>query len=161
MGFSVTISHAIILIASVIVASSFALVMVSKTNVFSSILSQNINKMTLNSQIDFSIIYSYYDGEDNAFILFVKNTGHIELNDNFITKSDIYIISNGKVQLLTYGTSRNNQWFYVDTNNVPGWQIGETMIFKAYNQSSTNHKVIIKIALPNGMSRDSVIWLGD
>lgn len=159
MGFSVTISHAILLIASIIIASSFAIAVIAKTSVFSSIFSQNINQYTLNSQIDFTIIYSYFDNGLGAFVIFVKNTGLIDISDAYLSKADVYLISNGKAQLLSYGPSPG-QWTYRDTNGVGGWQVGETIVLTARNETPTDLRVIVKLALPNGYSKDSLVWLG-
>ncbi|MCC6010565.1 MAG: flagellin [Fervidicoccaceae archaeon] len=161
MGFSVTISHAILLIAAIIVASSFAFVMIAKTSTLSSIFSQNINQLTINSQLDFTFVYAYYNSVEGAFYVYLKNTGLAEIPGSYIAKSDLIIISNNKAQLIIYGDTKPGYWIFQDTNGISGWQIGETVVIKAYNQTAVDLRMVIKFVLPSGLAKDYYVWLGD
>lgn len=161
MGFSVTISHAIMLITAIIVASSFAFVMMAKTSVLSSLFSQNINQLTINAQLDFAFVYSYYNKEEGVFYIYLKNTGLTEMPSSYITKSDLLIISNNNAQLLLYGDTRPGYWVFQDTNGINGWQVGETIIIQAFNQSAVDLRAIVKFVLPSGLAKEYYVWLGD
>jgi len=160
MGFSVTIAHGILLIASIVVASVFAIAVIGRTSLLTSIFSQNVNQLSIDLRTDFSLIYAYYDSQEGVFKVFAKNTGQQELSASYLSKSDVYLVGGGRVQLLNYGEGPGT-WTYADGNGAPGWQPGETITLLASNSTDLGASVIIKFVLPNGLSKDYYAWLGD
>ena len=98
MGFSITLSEMIILIASVILASAISSCTMYMGNLVISDVSQNVNEMRRATYIKLKIAYATI--ESGHFVIYVKNTGSLPISD--CSSLDVYVGEYGKAQLYTY-----------------------------------------------------------
>ena len=147
---STVISTAIIVIAGVLMASIFAIAVISQVgaidSTFKSLSRNALDKMKT------SIDIVYLTVNDTYFVVYVKNTGQRSISINELYSTDIYFGNGTKVKLYTYGTSGLNIWNYTETISDNTWGTGETLIIRIYNSTSIEGPYYIKIVLPNGVS---------
>jgi len=147
---STVISTAIIMIAGVLVASIFAIAIISQVgtidSTFKSLSRNALDKMKT------SIDIVYLTVNDTYFVVYVKNIGQRSISINELNSTDIYFGNDTKVKLYTYGTSGSNIWNYTETVSDKTWSTGETLIIRIYNSTSIEGPYYIKIVLPNGVS---------
>jgi len=98
MGFSLTLSEMIILIASVILASAISSYTMYMGNLVMSDVSQNVNEMRRATYVKLKIAYATI--ETDHFVIYVKNVGSLPLSD--YSSLDVYVGEYGKAQLYTY-----------------------------------------------------------
>jgi len=79
MGFSITLSEMIILIASVILASAISSCTMYMGNLVISDVSQNVNEMRRATYIKLKIAYATI--ENDHFVIYVKNVGSLPISD--------------------------------------------------------------------------------
>ncbi len=91
MGVSTTITHAILTIAAVIMASLFVVGVISQLNTVMNTINIAIKTRSDTYRTSISIIYAYYDDSQNKIYIYIKNTGEIPYSD--LNKSmDIFIV---------------------------------------------------------------------
>ena len=140
MGFSVTMSHILIVIGSVVLASGFsAYAMYTGQSLQSNVL-QNVSDVKRQMSLQVQIVYATIDNSTNPahFVIYVKNIGWILLND--FTYLDVYVGEYGKAMLYTYSPTAHNgtgTFNLTDANEDGIWEPRETAVIRAYpsNQS--------------------------
>ncbi len=91
MGVSTTITHAILTIAAVIMASLFVVGVISQLNTVMNTINIAIKTRADTYRTSISIIYAYYDDSQNKIYIYIKNTGELSYSD--LNKSiDIFIV---------------------------------------------------------------------
>jgi len=135
MGFSVTLSHIIMVIASVALASVFSAYAFYTGNSVQNQLMQNVNDAKRMANLQLEIVYATVDNSTGPphFVIYVKNVGSLSLN-NF-TYLDIYVGKYGRAHLYTYNSSAiagSGQFNLTDANGDGVWDPRETATIRAY-----------------------------
>ncbi len=159
MGASTTIAHALLTIAAIAVAATFAFTMIAKTTTLNSGISQMLFSQSQNLRMDITIIDFYYDTTNNYFTIYAKNTGYIDINLSLLNDTDIYLGEYGsELDLYTYNqTGGAGHWNYTQTDNDSSvWSTGETLVIHLFNQTSIDTPYYLKMVLPNGESDEMV-----
>ena len=141
MGFSLTLSEAIIVIASVVLASTFsAYAIYSGASLQSNIL-QNLDSVKRNLHTKVEIAYATINESTSPshFVIYVKNTGTLPItNFNLI---DVYVGEYGKALLYTYSKNAgagSGNFNLTDADEDGVWEVGETAVIRAYPRSEVN-----------------------
>ncbi|MEM2995140.1 MAG: hypothetical protein QXI91_03875 [Candidatus Bathyarchaeia archaeon] len=138
MGFSVTLSHIIMVIASVCLASVFSTYALYTGNIVHNELVQNVNdyKRIINLQLE--IVYATVDNSTTpSFVIYAKNVGYLPLSD--FTYVDVYVGEYGKAQLYTYNSTADagsDQFTLSDADSDGIWEPRETATIRAYPSSN-------------------------
>jgi len=160
MGFSVTLSHVIMVIASVSLASAFAAYAFYMGNNVQNALMQNVNdyKMMVNMRV--KIVYATINSSSNPphFIIYAKNVGYVPLN-NF-TFLDVYAGKYGELHLFTYSpyAGEGSGKFSLSTANGDLiWEPRETAVIRAYPSSALSGQIFeVKVIPWNGVGDDYI-----
>ncbi|MCW4002333.1 MAG: hypothetical protein NWE95_00240 [Candidatus Bathyarchaeota archaeon] len=157
MGFSVTITHIIIVIASVIVASSFVACALYTGNIVQSEFTQGVKdaKSIIDTQLD--IVYATANTTGSpVYAIYAKNTGKLPIND--FTYLDIYVGNYGAAQLYTYDVTAgagSGKFSLTDANGNGVWEPRETATIYAYPTGSIDGTVLeAKIVPSKGIGSD-------
>lgn len=103
MGESTTIAHAILTIVAVVIASIFAVAVVSQLNSLINSLSVAVKSRSDFFRLNINIVYAYHN--ESHIVIFLKNTGDIPYSK--LDSIDIFVKDyNGYVDY--YTTSNNN-----------------------------------------------------
>ena len=134
MGFSVTITHIIVVIASVVLASSFTACAFYTGNVMQNDLTQGVSdvKNTVDTQLDIVYATANITGSPE-FVVYAKNTGKLPVND--YTYLDVYVGIYGEAQFCSYNssaTSGSGTFTITDANGNGVWEPKETATIYAY-----------------------------
>ncbi len=157
MGASTTITHAILMIAAVIIASIFAFTVILKTSTLTSSISQIIFSEQSAFKTQLTITDIEYSSSKGCFEIYVKNTGYSDITEDLIEKMDVYLGGEGDgLDLYVYSSTPTlGQWNYTETlYNDNSWNVGETIIIHAYNSTEIKPPYHVKIVLPNGVGTE-------
>ena len=157
MGFSVTITHMIIVIASVIVASSFVACALYTGNIVQSEFTQGVSdaKSMIDTQID--IVYATANTTGSpVYAIYAKNTGKLPVTD--FTFLDVYVGNYGAAQLYSYDVTADagsGKFNVTDANGNGIWEPRETATIYAYPTGSIGNAVLeAKIVPSKGIGSD-------
>jgi archaellum component FlaG (FlaF/FlaG flagellin family) len=134
MGFSLTITHIIMVIGAVVLASAFVACAMYTGNAVQSEFNQGVTdaKTTIDTQID--IVYATANTSgDPVYALYVKNTGKLPLSD--FTYLDVYVGTYGEATLYSYSasaTSGSGKFSVSDANGDGVWEPRETATIYVY-----------------------------
>ncbi len=134
MGFSVTLTHIIMVIAAVILASTFTGCAFYTGNVLQSQFTQSVSdvKSKVDTQLD--IVYATCNTTGPSyFVVYAKNTGKLSVND--FTYLDVYVGEYGSAQLCSYdvaATPGSGKYKLSDANDDGTWEPRETATIYAY-----------------------------
>jgi len=135
MGFSLTLSHVIVVIGSVILASIFSAYSIYTGSNVQSVLMQSTRDMKMRMAIQIEIVYATVDNSTSPphFVIYAKNIGWASLND--FTHMDVYVSKYGEACLFTYNSTASvgSGQFKVEDANANGiWEPKETACIRAY-----------------------------
>lgn len=152
MGFSVTLSHIIMVIASVCLASVFSVYAFYTGNLIQNELAQNVNNYKVTVNIRLEIVYATIDNTTTPphFVIYAKNTGNLPVSD--FTFLDIYVGEYGKAQLYTYSeaASPGSGYFNVSTANGDCvWEPRETAVIRVYPKGDVKGTVFEARLVPS------------
>jgi len=140
MGFSIVIVEAIMIIASVVLASGFAAYAIyAGTSLQSSIL-QNLNDSTKSMDTQLDIVYAFVNQTSDPsplFTIYVKNTGSLSISDFDLIS--IYVGAYGQATLYSYNanaTTGSGMFNMTDAEGTGVIQVGEAAIIQVYNATS-------------------------
>ncbi len=141
MGFSVTLSHIIMVIASVCLASTFSAYAFYTGNVVQNELMHNVNDAKRIVTFQLEIVYATVDSSTSPahFVIYAKNVGNIPLKD--FTYIDIYVGEYCQAQLYSYNITADvgsGQFNLTDANCDGVWEPRETATIRAYPISEMN-----------------------
>jgi len=158
LGESTTITHALLTIAAVTIASIFAFVMLTKISALNSSISQMIYSNVNSMESSITIIDFYYSPLNQSFVVFVKNTGSMDISPTFANMTDVYLGTYGQgLTLFTYSTSQSpGHWSYAKTQTDSSWKAGETIVIYIYNTTSVSPPYQVKIVMPSGLGAEMV-----
>ena len=147
---SAVVSTAILVIAGVLMASIFAVAIISQAGAIDSafkLASQNaLDKMK--TSID--IIYLTVNG--SYFVAYVKNVGQKSISASELNMTDVYLGNDTTLKLYVYGRTGTDIWNYTETVDDGVWEPGETIVMRIYNSTALEGPYYIKVVLPNGVS---------
>jgi archaellum component FlaF (FlaF/FlaG flagellin family) len=135
MGFSVTLTHIIMVIAAVILASTFAASAFYTGNIVQNELNQGVSDTKNMVDLQLDIVYATVDNSTSPphFIIYAKNTGNLPVTD--FTFLDTYVGEYGKAQYFQYSgaaTTGSGTFKVTDSNGDGVWDPRETAIIFAY-----------------------------
>jgi len=138
MGFSVTMSHILTLIGSVVLASGFSVYALYTGQSLQSNILQNVSDVRRQMSLQVQIVYATIDNSTTPdhFVIYVKNIGWTLIND--FTYLDVYVGEYGKAMLYTYSPAAHNgtgTFNLTDANGDGVWESRETAVIRAYPTS--------------------------
>jgi archaellum component FlaF (FlaF/FlaG flagellin family) len=151
MGFSVTLSHVIMVIASVTLASVFSAYAFYMGNNVQNEFMQSVSDAKRRFNLQLEIVHATIDNSTNPphFVIYVKNIGSLPIND--FTYLDVYVGPYGKAQLYTYNsTAQAGQFNVTDANGNMVWEPRETAIIRAYPASWAEGVIFEAKIVPSG-----------
>jgi len=152
VGFSVTISEIVIVIAAVILASSFSAYAIYTGNLLQNNIMQAVDNARRRMNVRVEIVYATISGgEVKHFVIYAKNTGNLPIS-NF-DSIDLYVGEYLKAELYRYNSSGGVGCFNMTDSDGDGvWRPGETAVLRAYNRTSIPASVYeAKIYVSNGI----------
>jgi len=157
MGFSVTLTHIIMVIASVILASTFTACAFYAGNVVQNELNQGVSNVKSTVDIQLDIVYATVNTTSPPnFVIYAKNTGNLPIND--FTYLDIYAGTYGNAQLYTYDLTANagsGKFTIIDSNGNGIWEPRETATIYVYPTGEINGTIFeAKIVPSQGIGSD-------
>ena len=143
MGFSITIVEAIMVIASVVLASGFAAYAIYAGTSLQSNIMQNLNdaKQSMDTRLD--IVYAVVNETPNPsplFTIYVKNTGSLPISDfDLIT---VYAGAYGQAMPYSYNSNASSPlsgyFSMTDTDGNGVVQVGEAATIQVYNSTNVS-----------------------
>jgi archaellum component FlaG (FlaF/FlaG flagellin family) len=140
MGFSITITEAIMIIASVVLASAFSSYAIYAGTSLQSNIMQNLDDARINMDTHLEIVYAIVNqtsgpsGPSPLFIIYVKNTGEMPITDmSLIT---LYVGAYGQVTMYSYNpaaTTGNGTFNIYDSSGNGVINIGEAAEIEVFN----------------------------
>ena len=140
MGFSLTITEAIMVIASVVMASGFTAYAIYAGTSLQSNIMQNLDnaKKSMDTRLD--IVYAVVNQTSNPsplFTIYVKNTGSLPISDFDLIS--VYVGAYGQAMLYSYNvnaTTGSGKFNMTDADGNGFIQIGEAAIIQVYNATN-------------------------
>jgi len=152
LGFSVTISEIVILIASVILASSFAAYAIYTGNLLQNNIMQAVDNTRRRMNVRVEIVYATVSGESSKhFVIYAKNTGNLPITR--FESLDLYVGEYLKAELYRYNQSGGVGCFNMtDSDGDDVWEAGETVVLRAYNGTTIDAPLYeSKVYVSNGI----------
>ncbi len=144
MGFSVTLSHIIMVIASVSLASAFCAYAYYTGNVVQSELMQTVSdaKRMTNTQLE--IVYATVDNSTSPahFAIYAKNVGDLPVKD--FEYLDLYVGEYCQAQLYSYNLTADagsGKFNLTDASGDGVWDPRETATIRAYPTGTIDYTV--------------------
>ncbi|MEM2342247.1 MAG: hypothetical protein QXI67_06425 [Candidatus Bathyarchaeia archaeon] len=161
VGFSITLSEIIILISSVILASSFSAYAIYSGTTLQNSIMQSLADAKSIFDLRVSIVYATINDTTSPahFVVYAKNIGTIPItNFNLI---DVYFGEYKKATLYTYdqNASIGSGKFSVEDSDGDGvWEVAETAIIRVFPKDKVQSSLYeIKIVPYKGLS-DSYLF---
>jgi len=122
MGSSLTISHVILLISSVVLATGVSGSIIYNGNQLQNNIVQTVSDARETMSLQVEIVYATIDESTtpNSFVIFAKNVGRRSMVD--FTNLDVYVGEYGKATFYPYKADAEEG----------DWESGETAILRAY-----------------------------
>jgi len=159
LGFSTTITHAILVVAALTAASILSTAIIIKFNFITSTISQVVQSQANSLLTDITIIDVFYNSTGGYFIIYAKNTGNLEIARDSISKTDVYLGRYGDaLDLYIYNASGGpGYWNYSKADpSSTSWLVGETITIKVYNRTTVQSPYHVKICLPSAVVEEFV-----
>jgi archaellum component FlaG (FlaF/FlaG flagellin family) len=156
---SESVGTAILVIAGVILAAMVSAALLSQANLLDS--SMRLAMMNAQNRLETSISIALASlnttDAGKYFVIYVKNTGSRPISSAELVKTDLYLVDDQHTVLMVYSSSGGyNKWNYTEVNPNGVWDVGETLVVKAFNSTSFSIPMRIVIALPNGIRAEYV-----
>jgi archaellum component FlaG (FlaF/FlaG flagellin family) len=143
MGFSITIVEAIMVIASVVLASGFAAYAIYAGTSLQSNIMQNLDNAKTSMDTHLDIVYAVVDQNmsdpGQTFTIYVKNTGSLPISDFDLIS--VYVGGYGQAMLYSYSASAtkgSGMFNMTDAGGNGVVQVGEAAIIQVYPYNTTN-----------------------
>jgi flagellar protein FlaG len=142
MGFSLTITEAIMVIASVVLASGFASYAIYAGTSLQSNIMQNLDnaKRSMDTRLD--IVYAVVNQTTNPsplFTIYVKNSGSLPISDFDLIS--VYIGAYGQATAYSYNSSASTgsgKFNMTDADGNGAVGIGEAAMIQVYNVTNVS-----------------------
>lgn len=146
---SAGITEGIMLVASVVVASSLAGMVISKTGALNSsfTISAEAQKDVILTKI--KIVYVSGNSSSPAVTVWAKNTGSTPISNT--DKVDVYFGKVGSTARIPYNAGSDPRWVY--SANMTQWQIKDTIQIDITSGSnlSPGSTYVARLVTPNGV----------
>lgn len=133
MGSS-TISESILVLVSIILASSFSAYATYMAGIIRSDLAQALTDVRRMSSLKIEIVYASVDRAEGCFVIYVKNTGSLPITD--FSLIDVYVGPYGSAKIYVYNrsASQSNPGYFnlTDVDGDGVWEPAETAEIRAY-----------------------------
>ncbi|MGD0978350.1 MAG: hypothetical protein ABR962_04320 [Candidatus Bathyarchaeia archaeon] len=142
MGFSLTITEAIMVIASVVMASGFAAYAIYAGTSLQSNIMQNLDNAKKNMDTQLDIVYAVVNQTSDPsplFTIYVKNTGSLPISEFDLIS--VYVGGYGQAMLYSYNasaTTGSGKFNMTDANGNGVVQVGEAATIQVYNATSVS-----------------------
>lgn len=150
MGFSTTYTELIILMASIILATSISTYMIYMGNNIQTNIMQITQEAikSLNTRVE--IVYAtIINGTEKGYIIYAKNIGLTTIHQ--YSEIDLYIGAYGQAKYYKYSqTPRENTFTIVDSDGDGAWEPWETAIITVYTNKIATGIIEVKIKPLNG-----------
>ncbi|UCF58912.1 MAG: hypothetical protein JSV15_00340 [Candidatus Bathyarchaeota archaeon] len=156
MGFSVTISHILMVIASVGLASGFSAYAIYAGSSIQSNVLQNVSDVKRQMSLQVQIVYATMNETTTPshFVIYVKNIGWLPLTD--FTYMDVYVGEYGTAVMYTYNEDAqqgSGNFTLIDADEDSLWEPRETAVIRAYPKTNVTGTVFEARIVPfRGMS---------
>lgn len=159
---SVTISELIILIASTLLAGSFATYAIFYGNLVQNSMSSSIDSIRQQLNVRVRIVHATISDIEGCFVIYAKNVGLLPIPSSSLPYIDLYVGPYRRASLYRYSPNSQNPGYFqaYDANGDGIWEVGETAIFKAFYGSgplSRGELYEAKICLRSGLG-DSYLF---
>ena len=139
MGFSLTISEAIIVIASIVLASGFSSYAIYAGSSLQSNIIQNLDTIKRNMHTRVDIVYATINEttDPSHFVIYVKNTGTLPIYDFDLI--DTYVGAYGQAMLYFYNSNASvgsGQFKLVDADGDSVCEVGEAATIQAFCENN-------------------------
>lgn len=136
MGSSLTISHVIILISSVVLASGVSGCIIYNGNQLQNNIVQTVSDARETMSLQIEIVYATIDEstDPHSFVIFAKNVGRRSMVD--FTNLDVYVGEYGKAAFYPYKADAEEGSGFFSLEFVDSdleWESGETATLRAYS----------------------------
>jgi len=153
MGFSLTLSHAIIVIASVTMASAFSAYTIYNGNLVQNEVIYGVREAKTRLHMRLEIVYATVENSTSPshFVIYVKNVGSISLKN--YTYLDVYAGEYGMGQLYGYNQSAgagSGDFSLTDASGDGVWDPRETVVIRAYPTSEVEGMTFEARVVPFG-----------
>ncbi|MEM2141017.1 hypothetical protein [Nitrososphaera sp.] len=143
-------TEGIMLVASVIVATSMSGMVISKTGILNSsfAISAETQKDIILTKI--KVVYATGTSSSQVAKVWVKNVGSATITNT--DKLDVYFGKVGSTTRIPYNAGSNPTWVY--SAGVTQWQIKDTVQIEITNDAnlSANSTYVVRIVTPNGVA---------
>jgi len=149
MGESTTITHAMLTIAAILMASLFVTVIIGQLNSFLNSVTISMKTRSDLYRLSVAIVHASLDRQSNVIYVYAKNTGDVVYSD--LNNVDFIVTdNNGKT---FYFSTRLNNVTVVEYGPQGGvFERGETVLFKITLSGDYAPPLEVKIVLSNGYS---------
>ncbi len=163
MGFSVTLSHIIMVIASVCLASAFSAYAFYTGNIVQNELMQNVSDAKRMTSLQLEIVYATVDNSTTPshFVIYAKNIGSLPLKD--FAYLDIYVGEYCQAQLYTYNLTAeagSGQFNLTDASGDGIWEPRETVAIRVFSESTIEGAVFEAKIVPSRGIGSSYLFPG-
>ncbi|MEM0059949.1 MAG: flagellin [Desulfurococcaceae archaeon] len=145
MGESTTITHAILTIVAILMASVFATAVLSQLNNVINSLSITLKNRSDTYRMSITIIHALYDRNQGLIYIYVKNTGEVPYSD--LDNIDVFI-SDYSGSTDYYKPGAENITEYGSIQGV--FEKGETILILIQARRTYTPPLEIKLVLSNG-----------
>ncbi len=159
MGASLVVTHAILTIASVIMASILAAVTLHKVSELCNVVSQVGKQESLRFLRSIKVVYAAVINNSNVAnaVVYVKNVGNVPIEIEELKDADVYFGRYGHANYYLWGGGPVG-WDFEEFDNDQLWRPGETIKINVYSEEAYIRAVYyFKIVLIDGTSAEEVI----
>lgn len=157
MGFSLTITEAIMVIASIVLASGFSAYAIYAGTSLQSNIMQNLDSVKRSMDTRLDIVYATVNTTSSPsplFQIYLKNTGTLPVSDFDLIS--VYVGAYGQATLYFYNSSAttgSGQFNVMDSNGNSVIETGEAATIQVYNTTDVTASLYeAKIVLYRGIS---------
>jgi flagellar protein FlaG len=140
VGFSLTITEAIMVIASIVLASGFSAYAIYAGTSLQSNIMQNLDNVKRNMDTRLDIVYATVNMSSDPsplFMIYVKNTGTLPLSDFDLIS--VYVGAYGQAMLYSYdpnATTGSGHFSIGDSSGDGSIDMGEAATMLVYNATA-------------------------
>jgi archaellum component FlaG (FlaF/FlaG flagellin family) len=140
VGFSLTITESIMVIASIVLASGFASYAIYAGTSLQSNIMQNLDSVKRNMDTRLDIVYATVNTTSSPsplFQIYVKNTGTLPVSGFDLIS--VYVGAYGQATLYSYNSSAadgSGQFSIIDSSGNGVIEIGEAATIQVYNATA-------------------------
>jgi len=155
MGFSVSLTHIIMVIAAVTLASGFSAYAIYNGSVVQNEVLYGVRDAKTRMRLQVDIVYATLEPSTTPphFVIYVKNVGSIPLSN--YTFIDIYVGEYGRSQLYSYSqtaSAGSGKFNLTDISGDGVWEPRETAVIRAYPTTDVEGVMFeAKIVVLNGI----------